>query len=198
MALRDIRGEPVVIALWYASRATGLVSLLMFTAVMVLGAANGARLSTPRWPRFAVASLHRNLSLLTVVFLAIHIATAIIDPYAGIQWITVVVPFVSHYEPFWLGLGTVAFDLFVALVISSLARPRINPRLWRLIHWAAYACWPIAIIHGFGIGGADSRLLWMRILDVVCVLTVVIAAICRMCVRHADTEARRRPFEEVR
>lgn len=187
-----------MIALWYASRATGLVTLLMFTAVMVLGTVNGARWSSQRWPHFAVASLHRNLSLLSVVFLAIHIVTAIVDPYAGIEWITIVVPFVSHYEPFWLGLGTVASDLFAALVLSSLARPRINPRLWRLIHWAAYASWPIAVIHGFGIGGADSRLLWIRVLDVVCVLIVVIAVWSRARVRHADTEARRRPFEEVR
>jgi methionine sulfoxide reductase heme-binding subunit len=187
-----------MIALWYASRATGLVSQLLLTAVMVLGAANGARLSSHRWPRFAVAALHRNLSLLTVAFLAIHIATAIIDTYAGIEWITVVVPFVSHYEPFWLGLGTVAFDLLVALVLSSLARPRINPGLWRLIHWAAYACWPSAVIHGFGIGGADSRLVWVRVLDVVCVLIVVVAVWLRTGVQHADTEARRRPFEKVR
>lgn len=187
-----------MIALWYASRATGLVSLLLFTGVMVLGAANSARFSSQRWPRFAVLGLHRNLSLLTIVFLAIHIVTAIIDPYAGIQWLTVVVPFVSQYQPFWLGLGTVAFDLFAALVISSLARPRISPGLWRLIHWAAYVSWPIAVLHGFAIGGGDSRLVWVRVVDVVCVLVVVIAAWWRMRVHHPDTEARRRPYEKTR
>jgi sulfoxide reductase heme-binding subunit YedZ len=185
-------------ALWFASRATGLVSLLILTAVVVLGAANGARFSTAGWPRFAVAAVHRNLSLLVVVFLAIHISTGIIDPYAGIRWISAVVPFTSEYEPFWLGLGTVAFDLLVALIVSSLARPRINARLWRLIHWAAYVCWPLTVIHGLGIGGADSRLLWVQILTGVCVGAVVISVLWRVKARHPDTRARRLPFDQTR
>lgn len=185
-------------ALWFASRATGLVSLLLLTAVVVLGTANGRRFTSPGWPRFAVAAVHRNLSLITVVFLAIHIATAIIDPYAGIQWISAVVPFVSKYEPLWLGLGTVASDLLIALIVSSLARPRINARLWRAIHWVAYVCWPVALIHGFVISGADSRLLWVRLLTGVCVGAVVIAGFWRMGVRHPDTEARQLPFDRVR
>lgn len=181
-------------ALWFASRATGMVSLLMLTAAVVLGAANGGRVTVTGWPRFAVAALHRNLSLITVVFLAVHIATAIIDPYAGIQWISAVVPFVSQYEPFWLGLGTVAFDLLVALVVSSLARPRIDARLWRAIHWVAYVCWPVAVIHGLGIGGADSRLVWVRMVTGACVGAVAVAVLWRARARHPDTEARQLPF----
>lgn len=187
-----------MIALWFASRATGMVSLLMLTAVMVLGAVNGARFTTPGWPRFALAAVHRNLPLTTVVFLAIHIATAIIDPYAGIRWISAVVPFVSQYEPFWLGLGTVAFDLLAALIVTSLARPHIDARLWRGIHWAAYACWPLAVIHGLGIGGADSRLLWVRMLTGTCVGAVAVAVLGRMRVRHPDTQARQSPFNRAR
>lgn len=92
-------------ALWFTSRGTGLVSLLLLTATVGLGAAHAARWGSTRWPRFTVAALHRNLSLLAVVFLAAHVATAVIDPYAGIRWLDAVLPFGSTYHPFWLGLG---------------------------------------------------------------------------------------------
>ncbi len=184
--------------LWYTSRAAGLACLVLLTAVVVLGVLNSGRFAARRWPRFAVSDLHRNLSLVTVVFLAVHIATAIIDPYAGIAWLDAIIPFVSVYHPFWLGLGAVAFDLILALIVSSLLRPRISQRTWRGLHWTAYACWPLALVHGFGIGGADSRLPWVLLLMLVCAVAVLIAVVWRVNARHPDTEARRRPFTEVR
>ncbi len=184
--------------LWYVSRATGLVTLLLLTAVVVLGALTGGRAVSSAWPRFAVAGLHRNLSLLTLAFVAVHVSTAIIDGYAGIAWLDTVVPFVSVYQPFWIGLGAVAFDLFVALVVSSLLRPHINPRLWRALHWAAYACWPVAVVHGLGIGGADNRVGWVLATVVGCVVAVATALAWRVTSTNADREARRRVPEKVR
>jgi sulfoxide reductase heme-binding subunit YedZ len=185
-------------ALWYASRATGLALLVMLTAVVVLGALNGGRFAARNWPRFAISDVHRNLSLITVAFLVVHVATAIIDPYAGIAWLDAVVPFVSTYHPFWLGLGALASDLFLALIVSSLLRPRISQRVWRAVHWAAYVCWPVAVLHGWGIGGADSRLLWVLALIVVCVLAVIVAVGWRLASSHPDTEARRAPWAKAR
>jgi len=66
----------------------------------------------------------------------------------------------SVYHPFWLGLGAAAFGLLLALLATSLLRTRISPRLWRAVHWAAYACWPIALVRGFGIGAGDTRSGW--------------------------------------
>ena len=187
-----------MIALWYVSRGTGLALLIMLTAVVVLGALHSGRFAARRWPRFAIAEVHRNLSLVTLAFLVVHVATAIIDPYAGIRWLDALLPFVSTYEPFWLGLGAVASDLFLALIVSSMLRPRISPRAWRGLHWTAYACWPIALVHGFGIGGADSRLGWVLMLMLVCGVAVLIAAVWRYNARHPDTEARRRPWTGAR
>lgn len=185
-------------ALWYASRATGLALLIMLTAIVVLGALNGGRFAARNWPRFAISDLHRNLSLVTVAFLVVHVATAIIDPYAGIAWLDAVVPFVSVYHPLWLGLGAVASDLFLALIFSSLLRPRISQRVWRALHWTAYACWPIAVLHGWGIGGADSRLAWVLVVMVICVLAVIVAVGWRLVSSHPDSEARRAPWTRVR
>lgn len=177
-------------ALWYASRATGLVSLLLFTATVVLGALNGRRASAPGLPRFALAALHRNLSLLAVAFLGIHIVTAIADPYAGIGWLDAVVPFGSRYKPVWLGFGAVALDLLIAVVVTSLLRPRINARWWKLVHWSAYALWPLAVIHGLGTGGVDSRTGWVVAVTLGCVVAVIVAVGWRLSAEHQDTRAR--------
>jgi len=177
--------------LWYSSRATGLVSLLLLTTTVVLGALNGGRFSSAGWPRFAVAAVHRNLSLISVAFLAVHVTTAVVDPYAKIGWGDVVVPFGSVYQPLWLGLGAVAGDLFIALIVTSLLRSRIGARVWRAVHWTGYACWPVAVVHGLGIGGADRGSGWVLALDVFCVTAVLVAVGWRVFAVHPDTRVRR-------
>ena len=137
-------------ALWYASRATGVVSLLLLSLVVMLGVLVNRQGRLPGLPSFAVTGLHRSLSLLSVLFIAVHVATAIIDPFVSIGLAAVVIPFVSAYQPFWLGLGAVALDLIAALILTSLARAHISRRIWRGIHWLAYAAWPVALVHGIG------------------------------------------------
>lgn len=179
-------------ALWFASRATGLVSLLLLTGTVVLGCAHAGRTGGSRgWPRFAMHSVHRNISLLTVLFLAVHISTAIIDPYVQLHWIDAVVPFVSSYQPLWLGLGTISLDLFMAAVVTSLLRDRLPHRVWRLVHLTSYLLWPVAVVHAWGIGGADSRLPWVIGLEITCGVAVAVALARRLLVRHPDQAARR-------
>lgn len=137
-------------ALWYASRATGVVSLVLLSLVVILGILVNRQGRLPRLPAFAVTGLHRSLSLLSVLFITVHVATAIIDPYVSIRVAAVVIPFVSAYQPFWLGLGAVALDLIAALILTSLARAHLGRRLWRGIHWLAYLAWPVALVHGVG------------------------------------------------
>ncbi len=162
-------------ALWYLTRSTGLVSLVLLTLVMALGISQVQRWAPARWPRFVTATLHRNASLLAVVFLTVHILTAVLDPFVPIDVVSAVVPFTSSYRGLWLGLGAVAFDLIVALVVTSLLRQRIGYQVWRTLHWAAYLSWPIAFVHGLGTG-SDGRVGWVQGVDLVC-LAVVLAAV---------------------
>lgn len=161
--------------LWYLTRGTGLVALVLLTASVVLGVVETSTWSSPRWPRFVIAGLHRNLSLLAAVLLAGHIATSVLDSYAPIGWLDAILPFHSPYRPLWLGLGTVAFDLMLAVIVTSLLRRRIGYPAWRTVHWFSYACWPIALIHGFATG-TDTRLGWVLVLSFAC-LAVVLAAV---------------------
>jgi DMSO/TMAO reductase YedYZ heme-binding membrane subunit len=161
-------------ALWYVTRGSGVVALLLLTAGLVLGIVGTLRWRTARWPRFAVVAIHRNLTLFAIVFVAIHVVTTVLDGYAPIGLKDAVVPFVSRYRPLWLGFGALAFDLLLALVVTSLARSRIGYQTWRAIHWLSYAAWPVALVHGLG-SGSDARFGWFRIVALLCVAAVAAA-----------------------
>jgi sulfoxide reductase heme-binding subunit YedZ len=143
-------------ALWYASRATGVVTMLLLTAVVLLGILVNRQGRLPGLPGFAVTGLHRNASLLAVAFLAVHVITAVVDPFVTIGLAAAVFPFTAGYKPFWLGLGAISLDLIAALIVTSLLRARMRRRAWRAIHWLGYAAWPLAVAHGLG-SSADAR-----------------------------------------
>ncbi len=165
--------------LWYLSRATGIATLVFLTISVLLGIVTSYRWSTPEWPRFVIEFVHRNVSLLVVAFLALHVVTVISDSFAPIGWKDAVIPFASPYRPIWLGLGTVACDLVLALTITSLLRHRIGFRTWRVVHWLAYLCWPVAVVHGFGTG-TDTKLGVALVITVTCVVSVVVASALRL------------------
>jgi predicted ferric reductase len=165
--------------LWYATRATGLVALVLLTISVALGVAGTARFSNAAIPRLVRSGLHRNVSMLSVGFVAVHVLTAVLDPYASIRLTAAIIPFSSPYRTFWLSLGTIAFDLLLALILTSLLRTRLGYRAWRAVHWLAYASWPIALWHGLGTG-TDSRVWWLLALDALCVLAVGVAVLWRI------------------
>jgi len=166
-------------ALWYASRATGIVALLMLTGVVVLGIAVRRQSRLPGLPRFGVIGLHRSISLLSVVFLAIHVVTAIADPYVTLRLTDAVVPFLASYKPLWTGLGAVSFDLMAAVIVTSLLRVRIGRPIWRAVHWLAYVSWPVAVAHSIG-SSTDMQSGWLLGLALGCILAVAAAVAWRI------------------
>lgn len=174
--------------LWYATRGAGATSLILFTLVVALGIVATLGWRSPGWPRFLTTALHRNLALLSLAFLAIHIVTAVTDPFTALGWQAAVIPFSSYYRTFWLGLGVIALDLLLALIATSLLRQAIGHRAWRFVHWLAYACWPIAVVHGLGTG-SDSFRPWMLAVEGVCAATVLVAVVVRLAVGQARREA---------
>ena len=156
---------------WYLTRATGLVALVLLTASMVLGLLSSVRYQRPNWPRFVTAALHQNSSLLALAFTGIHVATTLADSYAPVRVQDIVIPFISAYRPVWLGLGAIAFDLMLALTVTSLLRTRLSYRSWRLVHWSSYLAWPVAVVHGLGTG-SDTPVRWVLALTVACVALI--------------------------
>src|ERR1700694_3669611 len=158
---------------------------------MILGVLSAARFESAGWPRFVTTGFHRNLSLLAVIFLALHIVTAVVDPFTNLGWATAVIPSAASYRTLWLGLGTVAFDLLLAILLTSLLRGYIGHRAWRAVHWLAYAAWPVAVVHGFGTG-SDRRSAWLLVLNAVCILAVGWAVAVRLMLPTGDSLATQR------
>jgi methionine sulfoxide reductase heme-binding subunit len=169
--------------LWYVSRGSGAVSLILLTASVVAGVASSLGWGNDALPRFVVQRLHRNVSLVSVVFIAMHVAATIADGFVPVGWLDIFVPFISSYRPIWLGLGALVADMMLAVIISSLLRVRIGYTTWRTIHWLGYLSWPIAVIHGLGTG-SDTRQTWMIVIDVMCCAAVVGAVMWRLWVRR--------------
>ena len=157
--------------LWYLTRATGLVALVLLTLNMAGGLLTSVRYQRPAWPRFVTIGLHRNLALLALAFTGLHIATTLADSFVPIRVQDVFIPFISAYRPVWLGLGAIAFDLMLALAVTSLLRTRMSYWSWRLVHWSAYLCWPVAVLHGLGTG-TDTPVRWVLGLTVACVALI--------------------------
>lgn len=168
MTTLALAGSP----LWYASRAGGTLALILLTASVVLGIAAGGRVVPRSIGRFEIGLLHRDLALLTLVFLAVHVVTAVLDPFVQLGWAVSVVPFEASYRPLWLGLGTVALDLLLVVLVTSALRQRLGVRRWKVVHWLTYAAWPLALFHGVGTG-TDTRLTLQLWLYAGCLASVV-------------------------
>src|SRR5664280_2453155 len=104
---------------WYLTRSTGAVALILLTMSVALGVLDVNRWTSARWPRFVVDGLHRNVSMLVLVFICLHVLTAVLDSFAPIALTDAILPFLGVYRPLWLGLGAVAFDLLLAIVVTS-------------------------------------------------------------------------------
>jgi predicted ferric reductase len=171
--------------LWYTTRGAGAVTLILLTAVVVLGILSILRVQSSSWPRFLTTAFHRNLALMTLVFLALHIVTSVVDPYTNLGWTAALIPFSSYYRTFWLGLGVISFELVAAIVVTSLLREYIGHTVWRAIHWLTYAAWPIGVIHGMGTG-TDTWSVWMFAITAACVAAVGAAIYLRVTTGSAD------------
>ena len=165
--------------LWFVSRGSGLVLLVLFSAVIVLGVATRTGSAPPRWPRFAIAELHRTLSLFAVALLVLHVVTAILDPFVTIGWAATLLPFASPYRTLAIGLGTLAVDLGGAVLLTSLVRQHLGQRAWRAVHWLAYLAWPVALVHSLTAGN-DLGIWWVALIEVGSAAAVAAAVLARV------------------
>ena len=171
--------------LWYTTRGAGAVTLILLSCVVVLGILSTLRVESPSWPRFLTTGLHRNLALMTLVFLALHIVTAVVDPFTHLGWAAALIPFSSYYRTLWLGLGVISFELLLAIAVTSLLRGYLGHNTWRAIHWLTYAAWPVGVIHGLGTG-TDTWWAWMLAITAACVAAVGVAIILRLTTGSTD------------
>jgi len=177
-------------AFWFLTRASGLVSIVLLTATIVLGVVASVGWTSERWPRFLSQNVHRNLSLLCMAFVGVHVVTTVVDGFVPIGFIDAFVPFHTPYRPIYLGLGALCVDLMLAVLITSGLRHRIGYGSWRFVHWLAYLCWPIALLHGLG-SGTDTPLPIVLMVEAACTAAVLAALAWRLTTGRALPIARR-------
>ena len=186
--------------LWYVNRSTGIVLLVLLTVTVLLGVLSTHGEAGTRLPRFVMQSVHRHVGLLTLVMLGLHIATAVLDEYVDIRWWQAFAPLDLHYEPVWLGLGVLAGDLLLAVVLTSVVRHRLEHRSWRLLHLFTYPAWVFSVAHGLGIG-TDQATGWARWTYVGCAGAVAVAVVLRLLAhayRRGRGDAASRPSPSLR
>lgn len=174
--------------LWYVSRATGVVSIVLLTVVLVLGMVTSGRRRPHGESATIVVALHRWLSLGMVVFMVGHIATAIAETYVSVDLVSAVLPFTSGFETLWVGLGTLTVDILLAVLVTSLLRHRLAERTWRRVHLLSYALWPMALVHGLALGTASEPLL--RGVTIACAAVGLGALTWRWSGTHHDRQQR--------
>ena len=175
-------------ALWFFARAGGFVSLVLLTLTVALGIALTLRWRSASWPTFISEGLHRYLGTLFLVFLSIHVATILLDPFTRFSLADVLVPFVSTYRTFWMGLGICAAELALALGLSVHARRLIGYRAWRVLHYGTYALFPMALFHGLG-SGTDTHTWWAGAIYMSCGMAVGALVTVRLLGGAADDAA---------
>jgi DMSO/TMAO reductase YedYZ heme-binding membrane subunit len=177
-------------ALWFLTRATGLVTLILLSATVMLGTVASVGWTTERWPRFLSQAVHRNLSLFCLALLGVHVLSTVVDGYVPISLLDAVIPFRSQYRPVWVGFGALALDMLIAVAVTSGLRRRIGTAAWRGVHWLAYACWPVAVLHGLG-SGTDAKLPGTLLVMVGCIGGVTVAVVWRLLAGRARSLGRR-------
>lgn len=175
--------------LWFLSRGSGLVLLLLFSVIVVIGVAVANGSASRRWPRFAVAEMHRTLSLFAIALLTLHVVTAILDPFVTVGWAATLVPFASPYRTVAIGLGTLAVDVAGAVLITSLLRHRLTFGAWRAVHWLAYLAWPAAFAHSLTAGN-DLRVWWVGLVEWASAVMVAAAVLARVLGRSQAARLR--------
>ena len=169
--------------LWYLSRAAGYVGLILLGLIGVLGIITAGNIQVAKGTKFLAPDLHRSLSLLAIVVLTIHVGAAVADKYSFIGLKDVFIPFISAYRPIWVGIGAIAVDLGIAVVVTSLLRVKMGYRSWKIIHWISYPVFALSVIHGLG-SGTDSALWFSKFIYVAVGGLLVLAIIARLLARN--------------
>jgi sulfoxide reductase heme-binding subunit YedZ len=146
---------------WLASRASGLVALVLVTISVGLGLAMAGKVMRRPGLSRKLLAIHEQTALAGIVAIAVHGITLLGDPWLhpGISGVTV--PFAMGFRPLWTGLGVVAGYLAVLLGLSFYARRRIGARLWRKAHRATVVVYLLGLVHAFG-AGTDASAVWFR------------------------------------
>ena len=148
---------------WYVARASGLVGWALLAAATLWGLALSTKIlgkrPRPNW----LLDLHRWLGGVALIFTGVHVLALIADTYVHFGLASVLVPFASTWHPVAVAWGVVAFYLLLAVELTSLARAHLSTVVWRRVHFAAFALFVTATVHGLT-AGTDTKSVIARVI----------------------------------
>ena len=145
---------------WDIARAGGFTAYILLTLAVIVGLALSTQIQSPScWPRLLNSELHNFLTLISTIFLVVHVLATWVDPFTRFSWNEILIPLTSHNRPEWMAFGIVALYLGIAIGISTWLRPHIGYKLWRQLHVLTLGVFALATIHGIGTG-SDTQTPW--------------------------------------
>lgn len=181
---------------WTIARAGGFTALLLLTLAVASGLAMSVQWqSSSKWPRIINNALHNFLTLMSTIFVGLHILTLWIDPFTHFNWYEMFIPLTSSYRPLWTAFGIIGLYLGIAIGISTLLRSRIGYRWWRRLHVFTILIYTLVIIHGIT-SGSDTTTWWGYGIYTLCILTVCPFLVLRLI--KLARPPRQRPQSQAR
>ena len=148
---------------WYVTRASGIIAYLLLWFSTILGLAVTSKYLDGMLDRLFTYDFHEFISLLSVGFTLVHVIVLMLDQYMPYSLAQIMVPFISPYRPFWVGVGVIAFYMILLVTITFYMRNRIGTRAFRAIHVLSLAGYIGVTLHGY-YSGTDTALPSMQIL----------------------------------
>ena len=161
---------------WYVTRASGIIAYLLLWLSTVLGLAVTSKYLDGMLDRVFTYDFHEFISLLAVAFTLVHVLVLTFDRYLPYSLAQILVPFLSPYRPFWVGVGVIAFYITLLVTVTFYLRNRIGRRAFRVIHIFSLLGYIGVTLHGY-YAGTDTALPTMQILYKVSGLAVLFLTI---------------------
>lgn len=166
---------------WYVTRASALIAWVLMTAAVLWGILLSTRVmrkvDNPAW----LQDLHRYLGGMTLIMVALHMVSLMLDPWLKFTLVEELIPFGTDFKPLPIALGIVAMYLLVAVQGSSLIMNRLPRKFWKGLHYASYAALLLVALHA-GWSGTDTSTWWYRVLAIVLIGVATVAVLTRVLV----------------
>lgn len=148
---------------WLASRASGLVALVLVTISVGIGLTMAGKVMRRPGLSKKLLAIHEQTALAGLIAIAVHGITLLGDPWLNPGVSGIAVPFTMGFRPLFTGFGIIGGYLAVLLGLSYYVRRRIRggAKLWRKAHRATVAIWMLGLVHALG-AGTDASAVWFR------------------------------------
>ena len=181
---------------WYVTRASGIIAYLLLWFSTILGLAVTSKYLDGMLDRLFTYDFHEFISLLSVGFTLVHVIVLMFDLYMPYSLAQILVPFISPYRPFWVGVGVISFYIILLVTITFYIRNRIGRSAFRAIHVLSLVGYIGVTLHGY-FSGTDTALPSMQILYDVTGLAVLFLTVYWLVLLGMRNAERRRQAASV-